>query len=192
MQAIRIIEHEHRSLAAVLHGLLYVIREIRYGGSQPDFALLSAMLHYIDTFSERFHHPKEDGYLFERLGARNTAAGSLIDRLQQEHQLGAVKLGELRDALMRYQLAGSTAFPEFAAQAAGFAAFHWDHMRVEEDELLPLARAHLTAPDWAVVDAAFLGHTDPLFGAERGAEYQELFRRIVDLAPPPIGRAPAR
>ena len=30
VQAKRIIEEEHRSLAAVLHGMLYVIREIRY------------------------------------------------------------------------------------------------------------------------------------------------------------------
>lgn len=192
MQAIRIIEHEHRSLAAVLHGLLYVMREIRYGGTEPDFGLLSAMLHYIDTFSERFHHPKEDAYLFERLGARNPAAASLIDRLQQEHHSGAVKLRALRQALMHYQQAGSTAFPEFAARAAGYAAFHWDHMRLEEDQLLPLAKAHLTVTDWAVVDAAFLGHLDPLFGAERGAAYQELFRRIVNLAPPPLGAAPAR
>ena len=65
-------------------------------------------------------------------------------------------------------------------------------MRLEENEALPLAKAHLTGSDCDVIDAAFLGHTDPLFGAERGAEYQDLFRRIVDLAPPPLGKAPAR
>ena len=43
MQAKRIIEEEHRSLAAVLHGMLYVVREIRYMGMQPDFVLLEAM-----------------------------------------------------------------------------------------------------------------------------------------------------
>ena len=102
------------------------------------------MLHYIGAFSERFHHPKEDAYLFERLGVRLPAAASLIDCLKQQRQSGAVKLQELLRALMRYQQAGSAAFPEFASRAAGFAAFHWDHMRLEEDELLPLARLHLT------------------------------------------------
>jgi hemerythrin-like domain-containing protein len=192
MQAIRIIEHEHRSLAAVLHGLLYVMREIRFGGTEPDFGLLNAMLQYIEDFSEQFHHPKEDAYLFERLGVRNNAAAPLIDRLKQEHQSGSVKLRELRHALMRYQQAGPSAFREFAAQAAGYAAFHWDHMRLEENELLPLAKVHLTGADWDAIDAAFLGHTDPLLGAERGVEYQEMFRRIVNLAPPPVGRRPVR
>jgi hypothetical protein len=50
----------------------------------------------------------------------------------------------------------------------------------------------LTDADWDTVDAAFLGHTDPLLGAEQGKEYRDLFRRIVELAPPPIGAAPVR
>ena len=173
----------------MLHGLLYVIRQIRFSKAAPDFRLLEAMLDYIADFSERFHHPKEDAYLFARLGARNPGAVALIDRLQREHQSGAAKLSALRQALARYREAGSSAFPVFAAQVAQYAAFHWDHMRVEEDELLPLARVHLTDADWATVDAAFLGHTDPLFGAERTEAYQDLFDRIVNLAPSPIGRA---
>ena len=192
MQAIRVIEQEHRSLAAVLHGLLFLTRELRYFAIEPDFKLLNAMLHYIESFSERFHHPKEDAYLFERLGARNASAAPLINRLKQEHESGAVKLRELRHALARYQDTGPRAFAEFAARVADYAAFHWDHMRAEENELLSLARLHLTPADWAVVDAAFLGHTDPMFGVEQGEQYRNLFRRIVELAPAPIGSASGR
>jgi branched-chain amino acid transport system ATP-binding protein len=64
-------------------------------------------------------------------------------------------------------------------------------MRVEEDTLIPLAREHLTADDWKEIEAAFAGHSDPLFGAEAEAEYNNLFRRIVNIAPPPIGLGPA-
>ena len=192
MRAIRIIEHEHRSLAAVLHGLLYVVREIRLSGAVPNFELLTAMLDYIDNFAERFHHPKEDAYLFEHLGVRHPTAAVLIERLKQDHRSGAVKLQGLRNALLSYRSVGSGAFPEFAARVADYAAFHWNHMRIEEDELLPLAKLHLTGADWAAVDAAFLGHSDPLVGVAQEEQYQELFRRIVDLAPSPIGKAPSQ
>ena len=192
MQAKRIIEEEHRSLAAVLYGMLYVVREIRYVGIEPDFVLLGAMVHYIDTFTERFHHPKEDAYLFKLLGSRYPGAAPLLDRLKQEHESGSVKLRQLRKALTGYQHGGRGAFSEFAALVADFAAFHWEHMRLEENELLPLAARYLTDTDWDALDAAFLGHTDPLLGAEQGNEYRDLFRRIVDLAPPPIGVAPVR
>ena len=192
VQAKRIIEEEHRSLAAVLYGMLYVVREIRYVGIEPDFVLLEAMVHYIDTFLEQLHHPKEDAYLFKLLGFRYPGAAPLLDRLKQEHESGSVKLRQLRQALTRYQHGGRAQFAEFAALVADFAAFHWEHMRLEENELLPLATRHLTDADWGAVDAAFLGHANPLLGAERGNECRDLFRRIVDLAPRPIGVAAAR
>ena len=124
MQAKRLIEAEHRSLAAVLHGMLYVVREIRYVGIKPDFVLLGAMVHYIDAFQERFHHPKEDAYLFKLLGSRYPGALPLLDRLKQEHESGAVKLRELQRALTSYQHGSSAEFAKFAALVAGYAAFH--------------------------------------------------------------------
>jgi hemerythrin-like domain-containing protein len=192
VQAIGIIEAEHRSLAAVLHGMLYLVRDIRFAGGEPNFELLGAMVHYIDAFPEHFHHPKEDAYLFEALRRRSPAAAPLLDRLTQEHARGTVRLRELQQALTRCQQGGAAEFPRFAALVASYAAFHWDHMRLEENDLLPQAKMHLSGEDWQAIDAAFLGHTDPMLGAEAGARYDALFRRIVDLAPPPLGRAPAR
>ena len=191
MEAIHIIEAEHRSLAGVLHGMLYLMRHIRYGRAEPNFELLDAMIHYIDAFPEHFHHPKEDAYLFTALGLRYPAAAALLERLKQEHELGAVRISELRQALTNYQQGGPTDSRKFAALLADYAKFHWDHMRLEENHLLPLAKTHLTGKDWEAIDAAFLGHTDPMFGAEAGAEYDALFRRIVSLAPPPLGAGPA-
>jgi hemerythrin-like domain-containing protein len=191
VQAKRIIEEEHRSLAAMLHGMLYMLREIRYVSIKPDFVLLGAMVYYIDAFLERFHHPKEDGYLFRALESRCPSAVPELDRLRREHEQGAVKVRKLQEALTRYQHGSSADFAEFAAQGADYAAFHWEHMRVEENELLPLAVRHLAASDWNAIDAAFLGHTNPLLGMEQGDEYRDLFRRIVNLAPSPIGVGPA-
>ena len=191
MQAIRIIHDEHRSLAAVLHGMLYLVRDIRLRGSAPDFRVLGAMVYYIDTFPERFHHPKEDAYLFAYLRKRYPDANKLIARLETEHRAGVEKIRTLDQALQRYQNGGSAEFAAFAEAVQAYAAFHWDHMRAEEDELLPLARLHLTESDWKEIDAAFTGHTDPLFGAKAAAEYQALFRRIVNIAPAPIGLGPA-
>jgi len=190
MEAVRIIHEEHRSLAAVLHGMGFLVREIRDRGAAPDFAVLGAMIYYIDAFPERFHHPKEDKYLFRLLRLRYPDAGPILDRLDSEHRAGAEKIRVLEQALARYQQGGASEFPRFAAAVESYVDFHWQHMRTEEQEILPLAEQHLTADDWKEVDAAFLGHTDPMLGADASAEYQALFRRIVNLAPPPIGLGP--
>jgi hemerythrin-like domain-containing protein len=192
MQAIRIIRDEHRSIAAVLHGMLYLVHEIRDRGAKPNFDVFGAMIYYIDAFPERSHHPKEDSYLFRVLRIRHPEAKPLLDRLEGEHWTGAHKIRMLEQALTRYENGGAAEFPKFAAAVEDYASFHWEHMRAEEDEVLPLAEKHLTAADWVAVDTAFLGHVDPMLGAETGAEYEALFTRIVNLAPSPIGLGPAR
>jgi hemerythrin-like domain-containing protein len=192
MQAIRIIHDEHRSLSAVLHGMGYLVRDIRDRGATPNFDVLGAMIYYIDAFPERFHHPKEDQYLFRLLRMRHPDAAPTLDRLDAEHRVGAEKIRVLEQALARYQQGGGAEFPRFAAAVESYAAFHWSHMRTEEQEILPLAEKYLTAEDWTEIDAAFLGHTDPMLGADARSEYQALFRRIVNLAPPPIGVGASR
>lgn len=193
MQSLRIIQDEHRSLAVVLHGMLYLVHGIRDQGAQPDFGLLGAMIYYIDTVPERFHHPKEEQYLFWLLRIRHPRAAPLLDRLKLEHLRSAEQIRTLEQALVHYQQGGKREFATFLAAVEAYAAFLWEHMRIEEDEVLPLAAAHLTASDWETIDAAFLSHTDPLLGVDAGARYATLYARIVELAPPAVGglRGPA-
>ena len=56
-EALEIIRAEHRSLAAVLDAINYLINEIREGRMQPDFKLYWAMIHYIEAFPEKLHRP---------------------------------------------------------------------------------------------------------------------------------------
>ena len=191
MQAIGILQAEHRSLAAVMHGMLYLIRDVRLRGTAPRFDVLAAMIDYINAFPERFHHPKEETYLFRQLASRWSDAAPLIDKLRAEHRLSGVKIRALEQALERYRQGGGAAeFRAFAEAAADYATLQWQHIRTEEDQLIPLARAYLRPSDWNVVDEAFSGHSDPLFGVETEHEYENLFRRIVNLAPPPLGVGP--
>ena len=74
MQAMQILLDEHQSLAAIIHGIRHMIREIGAGKLQPDFKLLKAMVHYLDAYPEKRHHPKEDTYLFGPLRARTDKA----------------------------------------------------------------------------------------------------------------------
>jgi hemerythrin-like domain-containing protein len=185
--AVNVIRSEHRSIAAVLHGLLYLIGEIRAGRSAPRFDVLKAMVHYIDAFPERLHHPKEDRYLFVVLRQRTQEADDTLDRLEQQHRQGAEMIRDIEQALLRYEQGGAEFFEAFADRAAQFADFHWQHMREEEEVILPLAERVLTARDWSVIDDAFAGNDDPLMGMEVKRSYEQLFTRIVMLAPPPLG-----
>jgi hemerythrin-like domain-containing protein len=190
-RALTIIRNEHRSLAAVLNGLAFIMDEIRARRMQPDFVLFQAMLRYIEDFPEKLHHPKEDEHLFRLLRARDPASTPVLDELSAEHRRGAELIASLKSALAAWEREGEPAFAAFAACVDGYEQFHWDHMRKEEEYVLPRAEQVLTDEDWTQIDAAFAANADPIDGLQTRREMRELFRRIVTLAPPPIGVGPS-
>jgi hemerythrin-like domain-containing protein len=187
-KAVRIIYDEHRSISAVLNGLLALAREACKPEVRPEFPVLNAMIHYIDQFPERLHHPKEEQYLFARLAERAPEARVLIEELRAEHVRGAQLIRDLESALRVFEMNDWPSAAAFAAAAEAYARFHWEHMRKEEKQLLPLAERAFTAEDWAQVNAAFAGNQDPIADL-READFKDLFSRIVGLAPDPVGLA---
>lgn len=190
-KAVAIIQDEHRSLAVVLHGLKYLLDEIRAGGSSPDFRLLNAMVHYIRAFPETLHHPKEDAYLFAALRKRTRDADTIIAELEQHHVDGAHLLKTLENTLKHFETGGADGFELFVRAVDEFAQAQWDHMSLEEKVLIPMAKEHLLAEDWTAIADAFGKNGDPRFGAEPDKAFRNLFSRIVRITVPEIGGAGA-
>ena len=97
----------------------------------------------------------------------------------------------LEQRLVRYEEGGDKEFPAFAQEVEAFVAGYWDHMRKEEERVFPLAEKLLKQEDWASIDRAFEQNRDPLAAERETRDFQKLFTRIVDLAPPPIGVGPS-
>ena len=185
-KAIRIIYDEHRSISAVLSGLKSLVDMARDPGLRPDFAVFRAMIYYIDAFPERMHHPKEDDFLFSRLLQRDPDARLLIEELRGEHVKGAILVRDLEQALLAYEETWPAGLARFGEAVDSYAQFHWNHMRKEEEKLLPLAERALTAEDWVAIESAFAGNEDPIADM-REQDFTRLYQRIVSLAPEPIG-----
>lgn len=191
-RALAIIHDEHRSLGAVLHGLRFLLREMQEKGAAPDFRLLWAMLYYMDNFSERLHNPREDAYLFARLKERTHEADEVIAVLEKQHLESGSHLRNLEQALGALEAGAPDGLQNFAAAAEKLVDEAWQHMNLEEKTVIPLAKQHLTAEDWVAIAEAFGEHGDPRFGSKPDHEFRDLFTRIVNLAPPPIGVGPPR
>lgn len=184
--AIRILRDEHRSLAAVLNGLQHLARTARDESVRPRFEVFRAMVHYIDSFPERLHHPKEDAHLFARLERRAPQAAPLLEGLRAEHAEGARRVRELERLLAQFEGSWPRGGRAFAAAVDEYAAFHVSHMRREEQELLPLAERALKPSDWRAIEVAFAGNEDPIADL-REQDFARLYTRIVSIAPAPIG-----
>jgi hemerythrin-like domain-containing protein len=110
----------------------------------------------------------------------------LIDELRAEHVKGAALIRELERALGAFKESWPRGAEAFLGAVNAYAHFHWEHMRKEEERLLPLATQHLLAEDWRAIDEAFLSNDDPIADL-REQDFEGLFTRIVNIAPAPIG-----
>ncbi|MFT4102610.1 MAG: hemerythrin domain-containing protein [Burkholderiaceae bacterium] len=187
-RAVATVLREHRLLASVLILLDAQMAEIVEGNKVADFTLLATILCYIDAFPDRFHHPKEDRYLFSALreaAARDgdQACIDLIDRCSNEHRISTRLLSGLERCFIAFQARLPGATSAFVDACAAYTRYHLDHMQAEENELIPRAIASLTDAHWAEIAVAFDANEDPFRGAEPRRAYDRLRKRIIDLLP---------
>lgn len=182
-----IIRAEHRALAAVINSMKSMVAEIRAGRLSADYRLFWSMVHYIDAFPDRLHHPKEDDWLFARIRQRTRAADALIEELARQHRATESELNQLRKALGNCEAGVAGALECLDAAVQRYAEFTWQHMATEEHELIPIGETCLTTTDWQDIAHAFQENCDPLAGQQEGAHFLALFRQIVEQTPAPLG-----
>jgi hemerythrin-like domain-containing protein len=189
--ALRIIHDEHAALAAMLRSIPLLLSQHRRNGTLPDFGTLRAMLFYMDEFPEQRHHRKESELLFPKLRARTAEAAEVLDRLDQDHGRGERAIRDLEHALLGFEMMGESRREAFEQAVDQYVDFYFQHMSLEEKQVLPLAEKLLTEQDWTELDAAFAANRDPLTGHEPEDDYRALFSRIVNALPAPLGLGPA-
>lgn len=185
-ESLHIIKQEHRNLFRIVNMMDQILRGLK-PGETPDFAFLDDVLDYIETFTDVYHHPKEDQFLFRLLRNRDAGAVAIIEELEEEHERCPVSLKSLKDGLAAFRAAGPQGLEVFRTQAAEYLRFQTKHLQKEEGIVLPLAMRALTDADWEEIDAAFRDNTDPVFGPQGRAETRSLYSRIVNEAPAPFG-----
>jgi hemerythrin-like domain-containing protein len=185
--ALDVIRDEHQALAAMLRSLKMMLAQARREGHLPDFAVLRAMMFYVDEFPERLHHTKESAMLFPRLRERAPELAATLARLDNEHARGEAAVRDVEHALLAFEVMGESRREAFEQAVDRYVTAYLEHMAVEESQVLPVAQRVLTPADWAELDEAFAANRDPLTGHEPADEYRELFHTIVSNAPAPIG-----
>lgn len=186
--SLKTIRDEHAALAAVLRSLDMMVQ--RGPGDAPEvfFDVMRAMLFYIDEFPERLHHPKESNLLFPRVVRLAPETMDTVVRLEKDHTAGESSVRELQHLLLGWELMGEVRQKAFEDAARRYVSFYLEHMRVEEEVILPVAEKLFNAADWKALDEAFAANRDPLVGnGPRDPSYDRLFTRIVVRAPAPIG-----
>ena len=189
MKALSIISDEHQALAGILHAMRHMLRKVSAGELEPDLKLFQAMVHYLDAYAEKRHHPKED-LMFSRLAKRTDKAADALAELARQHDRAPARIVALDGALARFA-ADPEQLKAFVDAFHRYADFYRSHMMLEEEVVMPLAREHLTAEDWESIDREFLAEMEANSGKDGKAEdFAAMFSRMVESAPAPLGLGP--
>ena len=187
--AIEAIQNEHRAIAAVLNGLARVVQGIEEGRLEPHFTLLASLVEYLAEVPDKVHHPKEN-QIFALLRTKTHEVDEHLDRLEAEHREAVALTGRLDRALVSYVQGGAANFAGFRDAVRGYIADERTHLGIEERHVLPAARRLFSPLEWEAINADFARNGDPWTG--EGNRHAELFKRITQLAPAPIGVGGAR
>lgn len=186
--SIRIIHEEHATLSALLRSLDLMVKLGPADKPAAFFEVLRAMLFYIDEFPERQHHPKETELLFPPVAERDAEAAATIARLDRDHARGEAAVRELQHLLVAWEMLGEPRRAAFEQALAAYLGFYGEHMRLEENVVIPAAQRVLTEAEWTALDAAFAANADTLTGQHpHDPAYERLFTQILTKAPAPIG-----
>jgi hemerythrin-like domain-containing protein len=189
--AIRVIREEHHCLAAVIKAMRHFARSIADGGKAPDLKVFRAMLLYICEYPEKIHHPKEDRYLFAPLRRHTNEVDEVIATLEVQHEEGEHLVRELEHALTRYELLGQSHYAAFHDMVEKYSAFYFEHMRMEEEVILPAAKKWLSEQEWTEMGKTFAENRDPLASLNNKDDFDRLFCLITTITPAPLGVGPA-
>jgi hemerythrin-like domain-containing protein len=142
-----------RKLLDLLEAQLYLFHK----GEQPDYSLMTDILHYMTHYPDGFHHPTEDvifSYLLES-GAR------LHENLQS--------------------VIAGTMMPRKMVEAPGlqYVTYYRTHMDTEESDLFLLAERLLRDDDWKKINDKVLSESDPMFGASIEERYCAVYNHIA-------------
>ena len=101
--------------------------------------------------------------------------------------MGERRIRELQHLLMRWEILGDDHQAEFRDAAKKYIDFYLHHLHLENTLIIPKALKVLNEEEWAVMDQAFESNSDPWLGNTVEGVYQNLFSKITNHAPAPIG-----
>lgn len=190
--ALQIIRMEHVRIVRLVDLIKHIRQKMLDENTPPDTILLESVFHYIESYVDRVHHPKEDDYLFDKIQLRTNEVDDYITVLKRQHVGDVGLLARMREAIKHCEADFSTGKDVIAKALNDFAKYQLDHMTLEETHIMPLAKRVLTDEDWVEINTAFSDNEDPLFGEAVREEFQALFNEIVRFAPEPVGLGEVR
>ncbi len=144
---------EHQHMRTLLDLLDMELANVADDGS-PDYQLMVDVLHYMTTYVDCFHHPREEA-AFALSAMRDADVGEALVAVSRQH--GAILSGGsmVRDLVERARADVPVARDDVVETGRRYVSDLRNHLDFEEASLYPVVSRVLDGDDWQTIDAGF-------------------------------------
>lgn len=180
VRVVRELRQDHKNMSLLLD-LIEREADCLFNGSDPDYELLHDIMQYMTVYPDAVHHPKED-LLYSEMREVRPDLTSGFQRISLDHRNIAEMGVRIRNDLASIEAGAMISRKAVVAQALRYVNALRSHMQWEELDLFKrcLAMAEDGHEFLEGEDSRMIG--DPLFGSETDRQFENLLRRIRELA----------
>lgn len=168
---------EHHHMATVMQLFADQLSAIA-GGELVDTHVVYEIMHYMVTWPDRFHHPRED-LIYARAAEVNPMLADDVDTLQHDHD-NTAKLGRgvLQD-IERWRR-GEVSGAVVISSGQAYIEHIYEHMNIEEKVIFPRIEEALTLQDWRELaeDDQLEAVGSSVFGPQVQREFRNMTRKL--------------
>ena len=175
------LHEEHQSISAVASAMKEMVEKAATRPETLDPLALESMLHYLQVFPLKVHHPKEELILHRFLLARLPEVAGRVNEIEAQHAREHVLVSRALALLEPVMSEAGAPSDELFAAILELCAAVRAHLALEDQVILPMAVQHLSADDWDSMAPVMHSHSFPGFGAVPAEQTRHLFTRIAEL-----------
>ena len=168
---------EHRHMAAIMALMSDQLDAIERGELVETHVLYETM-HYMVSWPDQFHHPRED-LIYGLVAELNGEAADNVDSLQREHNEMAKRGRELLGIIQDWR-DGTASGATVVKNGRDYIQQTYRHMNSEEQLVFPQIAAVLSPADWRELAASdqLRPMGDPVFGPRVQREFRNMARKL--------------
>jgi hemerythrin-like domain-containing protein len=173
------LKHEHRIIERALRALDGMCTRLEAGDAVPAESI-SELYEFLSIFGDRFHHGKEEKYLFPALVREGVAfRGGATDALVREHDMERKLISELERAVFSYGEGNTESRASFVKIARQYVDLMVEHFQKEDRALFKLANDFLDESAKEELSQNFK-QAEVELGAASRHKYEQLAAQLED------------
>lgn len=168
---------EHRHMSTVMQLFAAQLDAIE-AGELVDPHVVYEIMHYMVSWPDRFHHPRED-LIYARVAELDPGSADDVDTLQRDHDSTAKRGRAVLGDIERWR-AGSVDGTAVIKAGRTYIDHIYEHMNVEEKLVFPRIEEVLSLDDWRDLaeDDELKAVSRSVFGPQVQREFRNLARKL--------------